>query len=107
MHNYTKYFIEQKGFDRFINKLYDKYKSLSRFSGNIKLTNLTEEESLALSRFFGVNYRAGENITIQIKKFQNIMNNSKYSDFNINILVEEYLGITVRRLEELKHEKKL
>lgn len=102
MHNYTKYFIEQKGFDRFINKLYDKYKSLSRFSGNIKLTNLTEEESLALSRFFGVNYRAGENITIQIKKFQNIMNNSKYSDFNINILVEEYLGINLITKKEEK-----
>lgn len=102
MHNYTKYFIEQKGFDRFINKLYDKYKSLSRFSGNIKLTNLTEEESLALSRFFGVNYRVGENITIQIKKFQNIMNNSKYSDFNINILVEEYLGINLITKKEEK-----
>lgn len=93
MHNYTKYFLEQKGFSRFINKLYDKYKSLSRFSGNIKLTNLTKEESITLSRFFGVNYQVGDTITIQIKKFINIMNNSKYSDFDINTLVEEYLGV--------------
>lgn len=102
MHSYTKYFIEQQGFDRFINKLYDKYKSLSRFSGNIKLTNLTKEESISLSRFFGVNYQIGETITIKIKKFIDIMNNSKYTDFDINTLVEEYLQIKLVTKKEEK-----
>lgn len=103
MHSYTKYFVEQKGFDRFINKLYDKYKSLSKISGSIKLSNLNQEEALCLSRLFGVNYQVGENITIQIKRFINIMNNSKYSDFDINTLVGEYLNIClVTKKEERK-----
>lgn len=104
MHNYTKYFIEQKGFSRFINKLYEKYQSLSRFSGTIKLNNLTEEESQVLSRLFGTTYQQGTSITIQIKKFINIMNNSKYTDFDIFTLIEEYLGtkLTTKKEELLK-----
>lgn len=104
MHNYTKYFIEKKGFSRFINKLYEKYQTLSKFSGTIKLTNLTEEEARDLSRFFGTNYQQGTTITIQIKKFLNIMNNSKYEDFDIQTLVEEYLEIklTTKKEELLK-----
>lgn len=95
MHEYTKYFKEQKGFDRFINKLYEKYKSLSKISGSIKLNNISIEEAISLSRLFGNTYHEKENITIQIKKFINIMNNSKYSDFDIEILVREYLGISL------------
>ena len=57
MHNYTKYFKENPGFDRFINKLYIKYQSLSKFSGTIKLDKITLEESTTLSRFFGINYQ--------------------------------------------------
>lgn len=33
MSEYTKYFKSKKGFSRFMKKLYEKYKSLSKFSG--------------------------------------------------------------------------
>ena len=102
MHNYTKYFKENPGFDRFINKLYIKYQSLSKFSGTIKLDKITLEESTTLSRFFGINYQSGENLSIPIKKFIYIMNNSKYQDFNIYTLVEEYLDIKLITKKEIK-----
>lgn len=93
MHSYTEYFKKQKGFDRFINKLYLKYKSLAKFSGTIKLDNLSSDEANAMGRFFGVNYTTGESINVSIKKFLNIMENSRFSDFDINVLVEEYLDV--------------
>lgn len=102
MHNYTKYFKEQKGFDRFIHKLYEKYRSLSKFSGTIKLANLKEEESSTLSRFFGTTYQKNSTISIPIKKFISIMENSKYEDFDIGILVEEYLDIKLITISEEK-----
>ena len=90
MHEYTKYFKENaNGFNRFINKLYQKYQSLSKFTGSIKLSILTKEESVTLSRFFGVNYKENETITIPIKRFLTIMNNSKYEDFDIETLIKE------------------
>lgn len=102
MHDYTKYFQEQTGFKRFINKLYQKYKSLSKFSGTVKLENLSEDEASVLTRFFGKDYKQGETITISIKKFVDVMNNSKYEDFDINTLVEEYLGVNLITNKEEK-----
>lgn len=109
MHNYTKYFKNQKGFERFIDKLYLKYKSLSKFSGTIKLDNISQEESSSLGRFFGENYDVGISVNISIKRFISIMENSKYNDFDINTLVEEYLNIKLitnkEKKENLKNEE--
>ena len=43
MKEYTKYFKDKKGYDRFITKIYEKYQSISRFSGTIKLNCLNDE----------------------------------------------------------------
>lgn len=93
MHSYTEYFKSDDVYDRFISKLYEKYKSLGKFSGNIKLDNLSEKEALVLSRLFDTSYNPCDNVVISIKKFINIMNNSKYEDFDINVLVSEYLSV--------------
>lgn len=90
MHDFTEYFKEQPGFDRFINKLKEKYASLSKFSGTIKLENITTEEAKSLGRLFGMEYQENSNITLSVSKFIKIMENSKYEDFDIKVLVEEY-----------------
>lgn len=110
MHNYTKYFKFNLDSDRFIKKLYQKYQSLSKFSGTIKLDNLSSSEAVSLSRLFGTTYKEGENISISIKKFLQIMDNSKYEDFDIHTLVQEYLNVTLvtnkeKSAKESKEEK--
>ena len=106
MHDYTIYFKEKEGFNRFINKLYEKYKSLGKFSGIIKLNNITKEEKEVLSKLFGEEYKEGSNISVSIIKFINIMNNSKYIDFDINILVKEYLNVDlISKKEEININK--
>lgn len=102
MHEYTKYFKNQLGFDRFIQKLYQKYQSLSKFSGTIKLEKIKKEEAIVLSRLFGTTYHENETITISIKKFLSIMEISKYTDFNINNLIEEYLNIKLITKKEVQ-----
>lgn len=102
MSEYTKYFKSKKGFSRFMKKLYEKYKSLSKFSGTIKLNNITEEEAKDLTRFFGVEYYEGTNITIKIKDFEHIMARSKYEDFDINKLIEEYYNVALITNKENK-----
>ncbi|MCI6266530.1 MAG: TIGR02679 domain-containing protein [Erysipelotrichaceae bacterium] len=106
MHEYSKYFKNNPGFDRFIQKLYEKYQSLSKFSGTIKLSNLKEEDAISLSRLFGTTYQEKENITISIKKFIRIMESSKYEDFDIYTLVEEYLGINLVTKKEKEASKR-
>lgn len=102
MHKYTKYFKDTTGFDRFITKIYEKYRSLSRFSGMIKLEHLKAEEATALSRLFGTTYQEEETISLSIKKFISIMESSKYDDFDIKVLVQEYLNISLVTSKEEK-----
>lgn len=100
MHNFTKYFKETKGFDRFINQMYIKYQTLSRFSGNIKLKSITKEESDCLSRLFGTTYKANSDICLSIKKFLDIMYKSKYENFSPQILIEEYMNVKLTTKKE-------
>lgn len=106
MHKYTFYFKEKGGFDRFIKALYEKYKSFGHISGIIKLDNLTEIESTSFSKFFGEQYITGSNVKIPINKFIKIMNQSKFEDFDINILVNEYLNVPLITKKEIKSNKK-
>lgn len=100
MHEFTKYFKEQLGFDRFINKLKEKYSSLSKFSGTIKLENITVQEAKSLGRLFGIEYKENSTIKLSISKFIKIMENSKYEDFDVKILVEEYLKTSITTKKE-------
>lgn len=107
MHDYTKYFKEQSGFDRFIKKIYQKYSSISRFSGTIKLNKITNEEAKVLSRLFGTSLTEGSDITLAINKFIKIMENSKFTDFDIAILIQEYLQIPLITNKEERQGKEL
>ena len=102
MKEYTKYFKDKKGYDRFITKIYEKYQSISRFSGTIKLNCLNDDEAYALSRLFGENYNSGDDIKISIKQFLKIMDKSKFKDFDIATFITEYLNVSLLTNKELK-----
>ena len=102
MKEYTKYFKDKKGYDRFITKIYEKYQSISRFSGTVKLNCLNDDEAYALSRLFGENYNSGDDIKISIKQFLKIMDKSKFKDFDIATFITEYLNVSLLTNKELK-----
>lgn len=102
MKEYTKYFKDKKGYDRFITKIYEKYQSISKFSGTIKLNCLNDDEAYALSRLFGENYNSGDDIKISIKQFLKIMDKSKFKDFDIATFITEYLNVSLLTNKELK-----
>ncbi len=106
MHEYTSYFKSKSAYDRFIHQMYEKYKSLARFSGTITLANLSLEEATYLSRLFGKSYEKGETISLSLSKFIQIMKSSKYSDFDMYTFMEEYLGFPLMTKREEKSTKK-
>ena len=93
---------DKKGYDRFITKIYEKYQSISRFSGTVKLNCLNDDEAYALSRLFGENYNSGDDIKISIKQFLKIMDKSKFKDFDIATFITEYLNVSLLTNKELK-----
>lgn len=102
MKEYSKYFKNKKGYDRFIKKIYEKYQSLAKFTGTIKLNNLSSDEAYVLSQLFSENYNSGDNIKISIKQFLKIMDKSKFKDFDITTFITEYLNVSLLTNKELK-----
>lgn len=100
MHNYTIYFKNKKGFERLLNKIYKKYYSTSKLSGTIKLDKITNIEAIELSSFFGERFSENDTITISIKKFISIMDNTKFENFSLKTLLEEYLNKKLITKEE-------
>ena len=86
--NYLDYFLKNKeGFKRFIDALKIKYEKTGSFNGYIKLDNITEIEKEAFEKFFGTNFEVNSNVKISLKKFNKVIEKSKFKDFNIEIPV--------------------
>ena len=51
MHEYTKYFKSEPGFERFIRELYRKYELTGKITGTIKLNKITKIESIILPNY--------------------------------------------------------
>ncbi|MDE5539727.1 MAG: DUF2399 domain-containing protein, partial [Bacilli bacterium] len=91
--DYIEYFRVKKGFARFIICLKEKYESLGKFTGTIKLSNITKEEKIDLEKFFGETFEEGTTIKIPLSKFDKVISRSRFTDFDYCTLVTSYLGI--------------
>ncbi len=107
MHDYTIFFKNQGGFERVVKELNKKYQSLGSFGGIIKLKDINDIEAKSLSKFLGYSLNVHDDVNISIKNFLKIMNNSRFSDFDINTLVEEFLEIKLVSNKENKINKKM
>lgn len=105
--NYIEYFKNKKGFKRFILALKQKYEKTGKFTGTIKLSNISMEEQADFSKFFGENFTMGENVSLPLKKFDKVIASSKFQDFDYYELVISYLEIPfIKTNKEIKQTKK-
>lgn len=93
MQEVIKYFKSKKGLDRFVQALYEKYRSYGKISGQVKIKNLTKEEADEINRLFLAEYKENDMAVLSIKKFNDKMNRSKFAPFDINGFVKEYFMI--------------
>lgn len=105
MPEYITYFKE-RAFSRLFCLFKEKYASLGRFSGKVKLTNLTEKESKAFTDFFGKTFLPKETIVISFKQFEQVMKQSIYQDFSWKELLENYFEEPLVTKKEQKRQEK-
>lgn len=98
----SQYFKNNSGFDRLFKSLKEKYISLNRFSGSVKLENISEEEAQAFNQFFNKNYRPHTTVTIKFSDITKILKQSKYENFTWEELFEEYFGEEIITKKERK-----
>jgi len=96
----SNYFKNNGGYNRVLKKIRDKYKSLGKIGGTIKLENLTQNEKDALTGFLGKNFYKNS-ITIKLERFQNALKDTPYRELSLIEVLNEYFGeeILTKKIE--------
>lgn len=91
----SNYFKEHKSLHRLLVLLKDKYVSLGRYSGSVKLPHISSEEAKDLTDLFGKLYVEGQDVTIRFKDIEKVASNTKFENFSWEELFTNYFGETI------------
>lgn len=98
----AEYLKSKNGLKRLINNLKDKYISLNRYSGIVKIDNITKEEANDLSDLLGKTYKEKDNIKTSFKEVQKKINDTKYRNFNWEELFKYYFNKDIISKKDIK-----
>lgn len=86
-----RYFKSNPGFNRVLLRIKNKYISLGKIGGTIKLEKLSHVEREALSGYLKDNYYK-DFATIKIEKFQNALEDTPFKGLDLIDVLNEYFG---------------
>lgn len=103
-------YFKGKTYNRVFGKMRKKYESYGKWEGNITLENPTEEEKDSLSGFMKKDYSKNKSITISLKSFEKRLQETRFSDIPLKLIIEKYDGRPLVakkiKLEENKNKEK-
>lgn len=97
----SEYFKRNIGFSRIMVKIRDRYKTLGKIGGTVKIDNLKPEEKEALTGFLKNNYYK-DSTSISIEKFQTALENTPFEGLELIEILEEYFGKDILTDKEKK-----
>lgn len=90
-----QYFKKEAGFSRLFDKFATKIESLGQVGGSVSLTKLSDEEKRVLRNWFQKDYSQAKSATVQLKKFEEKFEDSKFEGANLYEVVEGVIGKTL------------
>ena len=103
------YFKSREVYQKVFEKMREKYASLGHFGGKLVLTKLTAEEKMQLGGFLQKDYGNHKTITLSMTRLQKALEQSKFSEFTWEEIVEQYFGqplLVKKQVEQSKREQK-
>lgn len=101
----AEYLKTKDGLTRLMNKLKEKYISLSRASGTITINNITDSESIDISNLLGRKVKREDNLKTSFKEITKKINEGKYNGFDWLELLNIYYNEKIITKEEQKLNK--
>lgn len=105
------YFRANKVLNLLVKGFIEKYHSLGRFSGSVKLTNLTKEDKMALRGYFRKSYDGldeGDSLSISYSKFSKAWENTRFCQLDLNNFLESMSnGELISKQEERDREHRI
>lgn len=95
-----QYFKEEPGLSRLLQKLIERYRSLGRIGGSVRLHELKAHEKEALSAFFRKDYMRQASATISFAAFEHSFTKTKYAELAIIDIFEAYEGKKIKTNSE-------
>lgn len=86
------YLKGEPGLARLLEKLIERYRTLGRIGGSVKLVNLTVAEREALSQFFRKDYSRNASATVSFASFEKALAKSRFSGLAMEDILEAYEG---------------
>lgn len=96
------YLKSKQGLSRLFEKLKDKYISLNRYSGSVKLFDITKEESMDISNLLGRKVEEGSILITSFKEITKKIEEGKYRGFTWKELFDYYFKDTIISKQEKK-----
>ena len=96
------YLKSKRGLLRLFEKLRDKYISLDRYSGSIRMSNITKEESMDISNLLGRKVEEGTTLTTSFKEITKKIEEGKFRGFDWQELFYYYFKDSVVSKREQK-----
>ena len=87
-----KYFKNNEGYNRLFKEMRNKYISLGEIKGNIIITKPTKLEKQYLSGLMKKDYSKNSTISINLKKFKQIIDESKFEGIDLIELLKGYFN---------------
>ena len=84
------YLKSKHGFNRLFEKLKEKYISLGRYSGSVKIECVTEEESIDIGNLLGKRIEVGSTLKISFAEITKKIEQGKFSGFEWSKLFQYY-----------------
>lgn len=80
-------YFKRPGFRRLFEGLKERYQSLSRLGGTIRLNTLTEEEALDLEGFLQRNMPVGSKVSLSVSQIRKALGNTRYDQCSLEEIV--------------------
>lgn len=89
------FFRQDAGYERLFAGLIEKYKSLGRLGGTVKLEHPTERENDVLSAFFRRDYKRYDALTIAVSEVAEALEETRFAGIELKALLDGYAGQTI------------
>lgn len=102
----AKFFKENEGYTRLFKEIKNKYIKIGEIKGNVTVTKPNPIEKQAISGLMKKDYSKNTTITVNLNKFQEILDNSKFEGITILELLQEYFNEEIITKKENKQKYK-
>ena len=100
-----QYFRQRSVFDKLFREMRDKYRSLGRFGGILRLSGLSEEECRQLGGFLQKDYVGKQSVSISAAAMEKALVNSRFSGLEWEKILQGYFREEIVGKKELKQQE--